>query len=148
MRQELLKLLTWEDVKEIVGVALSTPFDEPTPEDECYKEFLRILLKNNECPPSIGLRFPVVMSAAEQATGRKLSGERSKENTTFRAFVAYKLREEGYTYSDIGKMLQRDHSTVMHLCNIMRDMLSVPMAYQDEMKMYREFERLLGQPLQ
>lgn len=139
MRPEILKILTLDDITEIIDTYyLVGNLDEVIPG----------LLERNGCPPSIGLRFPVVMSAAEQATGRRLSRERSKDNTTFRALVAYKLREEGYTYSDIGKMLQRDHSTVMHLCNIMRDMLSVPMAYQDEMKMYREFERLLGQPLQ
>lgn len=145
MRQELLKILTTDDIQEILdaGQLLWENYEEPLAEN-----ILRQLLEENECPPSIGLRFPFVLACAEQATGRKLSRERSKDNTTFRAFVAYKLREEGYTYSDIGKMLQRDHSTVMHLCNIMRDMLSVPMAYQDEMKMYREFERLLGQPLQ
>ena len=82
------------------------------------------------------------MSAAEQATGRKLSKERSKDNTIFRSFVAFRLRDEGYTNKDIGKMLRRDHSTVTHLCNIVRNMLSVPNAYRKEISMYERFIEL------
>ena len=147
MRQELLKILTPADIEEIISTAsrLCEDLIRPTSEN-----VLRRLLENNQCPPSIGARFPAVMSAAEQASGRRLSNARSKENTTLRAFIAYQLRSEGYSYSDIGRMLRRDHSTVMHLCGVMRDMLSVPTAYRSEMEMYREFERLLGpvQPLQ
>ena len=136
MRPEILKILTIDDIVEIIDTYyLVGNLDDIIP----------ALLERNGCPPSIGLRFPVVMSAAEQATGRKLSKERSKENTIFRSFVAYKLREEGYTFSDIGKMLQRDHSTVVHLRDIMRDMLSVPNAYREEINMFREFEELLCQ---
>ena len=148
MRQGLLKLLTWEDVKEIVGVALSTPFDEPTPEDECCKEFLRILLKNNECPPTIGERFPFVLSCAEIAVGRKVGKERCEDNTLIRSFVSYQLRKEEYGYCEIGRMLGRDHSTVVHLYNKMSDILSVPNAYRNEMEKWKEFQRLVGQPRQ
>lgn len=144
MRQELLKILTSDDVQEILdaGELLWNNYEEPT-----AKRILRHLLDENECPPSVGERFPFVLACAEIAVGRKLSRERCEDNTLIRSFVAYILRSEGYTYYDIGRMLQRDHSSVIHLYNRMSDMLSVPNAYRKEIDMFREFEGLLGQPL-
>ncbi len=141
MTNELLKTLTPADIEEVLHTyeQLLTKMSIVPPE-----AILHRLLEKNQCPPSIGVRFPSVLRAAEDAVGRKLSRERSKENTTLRAMIAYQLRSEGYTYYDIGKMLRRDHSTVMHLCSVMRDMLSVPGAYRTEMEIYRRFEGLLG----
>ena len=138
MRQELLKILTTDDIQEILdaGELLWQDYKEPN-----AVNILNQLLEDNGCPPSIGLRFPFVLACAELAAGKRLTKERSKENTMLRAFVAYRLREEGYTYFDIGKMLQRDHSTVVHLCRLMRDMLSVPNAYRKELEAFQEFER-------
>ena len=144
MTNELLKTLTPADIEEILDAR-----DElcartnVTPEGVLY-----ILLEKNQSPPSIGVRFPSVLRAAEDAAGRKLSRERSKENTTLRAMIAYQLRSEGYTFYDIGRVLRRDHSTVMHLCAVMRDMLSVPAAYRVEMEIFKRFEAMLGQTRQ
>lgn len=145
MRKELLKILTTDDIEEIIstGRLLCENLVRPTSQN-----ILRQLLDENECPPSVGERYPFVLSCAEQAVGRKLSRERCEENTLIRSFVSYRLRTEGYGYSEIGQMLGRDHSTVIHLYNRMSDMLSVPYAYRKEIELLKEFERLLGQPLQ
>ena len=72
-----------------------------------------------------------------------LTDSRERENTLIRCIVAYKLREEGYSYADIGKMMKRDHSTITHLANRMRDMLSLPNAYKWEVQQFKRFEELL-----
>lgn len=145
MRKDILKILTADDVQEVLdaGQQLLENFQEPT-----AGNILHILLNENDCPPSVGERFPFVLSCAELAVGRKLSRERCEDNTLIRSFVSYILRSEGYGYNEIGKMLGRDHSTVIHLYNKMNDMLSVPYAYRKEIDMFRAFEGLLGQPLQ
>ena len=145
MRLELLKILTAGDIQEILDAVerLREQYEEPT-----SGNILRSLLDENECPPSVGERFPFVLSCAEIAVGRMLSRERCEDNTLIRAFVSYQLREEGYGYCEIGRMLGRDHSTVIHLYNKMSDILSVPNAYRNEIERYKEFRRLLGQPLQ
>ena len=143
MRPYLLKQMTWEDVKEIVSVALSTPFYEPTPEDECYKEFLRILRNENNIPPPIEETYPKALQAAEQATSWMLTDTRERENTIIRSFVAYKLHNDGYSYSEIGKVMKRDHSTITNLVHRMRDMLSLPNAYKWEVQQYKRFEEML-----
>lgn len=143
MRQSLLKQLTWEDVKEIANTALNTPFNEPTPEDDCYKEVLRQLRGQNGVPPPIEERYPGVLACAEIVCGNKLTDSRERENILIRSFVAYKLHEEGYSYSEIGKMLKRDHSTVTNLVHRMRDMLSLPVMYRQEVQQFKRFEEML-----
>ena len=142
MNKSILRNLTWEDVKEIVNTALNTPFYAPTPEDECYKEVLRILRGKNGVPPPIEERYPAVLRAAEQATSWMLTDSRERENSLIRSFVAYKLHGDGYSFSEIGKMLKRDHSTIAHLVYRMRDMLSVPGAYKWELQQFKRFEEL------
>ena len=142
MRQELLKILTTDDIGEIICTAreLCDNLVRPTPQN-----ILRHLLDENDCTPSIGERFPFILACAEIAVGRKLSRERCEDNTLIRAFVSYMLRNEGYSYSEIGRMLQRDHSTVMHIYKKMEDILSLPHVYRKEIDMFREFEELLCQ---
>lgn len=142
MNKSILRNLTWDDVKEIVNTALNTPFYVPTQEDECYKEVLRILRGKNGVPPPIEERYQIVLNAAEQATSWMLTDSRERENSLIRSFVAYKLHSDGYSFSEIGKMLKRDHSTIAHLVYRMRDMLSVPGAYKWELQQFKRFEEL------
>lgn len=150
MRRDLLKQMTWKDVKEIVNLAdaIITPTSREFPvcwanEDDYYTEILRRLREQNGVPPPVEERYPSVLKAAEQATSWMLTDSRERENTLIRCIVAYKLREEGYSYADIGKMMKRDHSTITHLANRMRDMLSLPNAYKWEVQQYKSFEEML-----
>lgn len=153
MRRDLLKQMTWEDVVEIIEETESL-FDgevqmgfDPnvvyTSPEAYYNEVLRRLREKYGILPPVEERFPVVLKAAEQATSWMLTDSRERENTLIRSFVAYKLREEGYSYADIGKMMKRDHSTITHLANRMRDMLSLPNAYKWEVQQYKRFEEML-----
>ena len=142
--------MTWKDVKEIVNLAdaIITPTSREFPvcwanEDDYYTEILRRLREQNGVPPPVEERYPSVLKAAEQATSWMLTDSRERENTLIRCIVAYKLREEGYSYADIGKMMKRDHSTITHLANRMRDMLSLPNAYKWEVQQYKSFEEML-----
>ena len=150
MRRDLLKQMTWKEVKEIVNLAdaIITPTSREFPvcwanEEDYYTEILRRLREQNGVPPPVEERYPSVLKAAEQATSWMLTDSRERENTLIRSFVAYKLREEGYSYADIGKMMKRDHSTITHLANRMRDMLSLPNAYKWEVQQFERFGRLL-----
>ena len=150
MRQELLKQLMWEDIQEIWYETDKTLHSELVKEVATASERFSLALKNlhekNDCPPTIGERFPFVLACAEIAVGRKLSRERCEENTLIRAFVSYMLRSEGYSYSEIGRLLQRDHSTIMYLYKRMEDILSLPHVYRKEIDMFREFEELKAHP--
>jgi len=140
MRRELLKILTEKDIDEILETEKSLWRDTAIPTSG---DVLKKLLDKYEYHTSIGERFSYVLSCAEKAVGKKLSRNRSKEDTLIRAFVTYALKSEGYGYSEIGRLLERDHSTVIHLYNKVNDMLSLPGAYKEETAMYKDFNRLM-----
>lgn len=149
MKPHLLKQMTWEEVREIVNRAdeiISRKKELPAwwkSEEDYYNEILRQLRGQNGVPPPIEERYPVVLQAAEQATSWVLTDTRERENTLIRQFVAYKLHGEGYSYTEIGKIMKRDHSTITHLAYRMRDMLSLPNAYKWEVQQYKRFEEML-----
>lgn len=154
MRRDLLRQMTWEDVLEIV-CETEAVFDEEVQDGRnpnetfqspksYYTEVIRRLRNKYRILPPIEERYPIVLKAAEQATSWFLTESRERENTLIRAFVSYHLHEEGYSYSEIGKMMKRDHSTITHLAYKMRDMLSLPNAYKWEVQQFRRFEELCG----
>lgn len=153
MNKSILRNMTWEDVLEIV-CATEAVFDDEVQEGRnpndtfqspqtYYTEVLRRLRGQNGVPPPIEETFPKVLQAAEQATSWMLTDSRERENTLIRSFVAYKLHEIGYSYSEIGKMLKRDHSTITNLVHRVRDMLSLPNAYKWEVQQFKRFEEML-----
>ena len=149
MKPSILRNITWEEVKEVVNLAdaIITPTSREFPvcwanEEDYYKEILR-LRGLNGVPPPIEETYPKVLQAAEQATSWVLTDSRERENTLIRQFVSFRLHNEGYSYSEIGKMLKRDHSTVTNLVHRMRDMLSLPMVYRQEVQQFKRFEELL-----
>ena len=93
--------------------------------------------------PTAPERYPAVVQAAEAATGHTLTNARSRANTLIRAFVSYRMHEEGYSNSEIGRELNRDHSTVTQLAGRMREMLSMPVYYSAELKMFENMNKML-----
>lgn len=151
MIRRILKQMTWEDVREIVRVADSLLTEEKfdyEDEESYYLDVLRRLRKMEHVPPPISERFPEVLRAAEESVGCRLSASRRTENGLVRMFVSYILRHEGYSYAEIGSVLKRDHSTVIHMERKMDDMISLCYAYRREIDMFREFEELLAHPRQ
>ena len=153
MNKSILRGLTWEDVQEIwftTDQVLRSIPEEPERWPEWafntstrFGQALRVLRGENGVPPPIEERYPGALACAEIACGQALTDSRERENTLIRQFVAYRLHNEGYSFSEIGKMLKRDHSTIAHHCYRMRDMLSVPGAYKWEVQQFKRFEELL-----
>ena len=147
MRQGLLKQLMWEDIQEIWFETDKTLHSEPVKAMATASERFSLALKNlrekNDCHPPIGERYPFVLSCAELSVGQPLANMRDKNNTIIRSFVSYQLHREGYSYTDIGRMMKRDHSTVIHLVRKTEDMLSLPQAYKQEVDMYNKMQELL-----
>jgi chromosomal replication initiation ATPase DnaA len=94
---------------------------------------------------SVDERYKQVLSVAEQTTKMKLTETREAGNALIRSIVAYRLVKEGYHYSEIGKAMGRNHSTISHYIRKVENMLSVPFAYRREICLFKEFERLLDE---
>jgi len=154
MKQCVLTLLTWDEVQEIY-IDSSRVLSELDRGDgtfpewssstkDCFREVLRRLRERYNCPTPIAERYAEVLAAAEQAVGVKLNEGRDSVATTIRSFVAYQLHKEEYSYTDIGRMMGRNHASVMHLVERKENALSVPGAYKAETEMFRKFEEILG----
>ena len=147
MKQVLLELLTWNDIEEIIlaeeGVLKDGPHAYPTPEDY-YKEVLKKVRGEAEFKPPIGERYDIVLWAAQQAVGKQLCAGRRNEDVLIRVFTAYQLRYEGYSFEAIGKIMNRDHSTIIHYVRKkMEDMLALPNMYRTELDMHNKMIDLL-----
>lgn len=133
--------LTWVDVMEI-----ATSAGAPANDRSHYEGILEHLRQKNKCLPKCSERYEYILDRAEKSVGEKLSSQRTAGNTLIRSIVAYQMRKEGYTITDIGKQMNRDHSTVTHLVRKFNDMLSVPAAYESEIEMFRDFEKSIVNP--
>ena len=57
-----------------------------------------------------------------------------------RRMVAYQLILEGYSISDIGRMLEKDHATVIQMRHRMQDAFHYSYAYQDILELWKQFQ--------
>ena len=64
---------------------------------------------------------------------------RTREAVTARAFLAMELRREGYTVTEIGFALNKNHSTITHYLAIMETILSSP-GYETEREIWNKFK--------
>ena len=58
-----------------------------------------------------------------------------------RTMVAYQMILEGYSTTEIGHQMIKDHSTITHMKVKMEDALSMPQAYQDIIPIWNEFQK-------
>lgn len=148
MRQVLLELLTWTDIEEIIHAEEQVLCEAngktfPTPESY-FTEVLTKVRGDAEFKPPISERYEIVLYAAQLAVGKQLCAGRAEEDVLIRVFTAYRLRLEGYSLDAIGKVMHRDHSTIIHYVRKkMADMLSVPGLYRKELDMYNKMNEIL-----
>ena len=58
-----------------------------------------------------------------------------------RTMVAYQMIKEGYSTSEIGGQMLKNHSTITHLKNKMEDVFAMPQAYGDILEIWNEFQK-------
>ena len=88
-------------------------------------------------------RYAILLRLAEQATGHQLTKSRCRENTDIRILVATQMRSEGYGLYEIGRWMERDHSTVTYYTKMMEDALSLPVACPELIRKYDSFKKEL-----
>lgn len=65
-----------------------------------------------------------------------------------RTMVAYQLTEEGYSLSDAGRALGKNHSTILWARRKMKDAFALPNAYRDVIKMWKQFQDKIHHDIQ
>ena len=158
MTNDLLSQLTIQNIREIKQAieyvdsefALSDILGNETRDyaeyldsDEFYKDVLNRMKDNNHYKPPCRERYPVLLEQAEYVTSYTQNPDsRTTENVFIRSIVAHQLHEEGYTYSEIGRVIKKSHATVMFYVNKMNDMLSLPQMYTTEITQYEQFKEI------
>ena len=91
-----------------------------------------------------GKRFQTLFDIATEMFGKGiLTSLRDFEIVLGRRFIAWQMREEGYSFMTIGRHLIRHHSSVMHMCKMMEDVFNYPEMFKLEMAYWDEFQNKL-----
>lgn len=103
--------------------------------------FLSSSLQKDERIGKSSLRASILLGELGAIYGRAISFySRDPMDVWARTMVAYQMVGEGYTYAEIGRQLNKDHSTIVHLRHKMEDALAVPQAYRDILPIWNEFQ--------
>ena len=90
---------------------------------------------------SIDKRYEELLAIAEDLFDYKMkTSRRDAEDVMIRRFIAYRLRQEGFSLASIGHAIGKDHSTVFHLIRQMQDYFTLPWIYKEDIQKYLEFE--------
>ena len=77
-----------------------------------------------------GSRFSLLYKAATDICGQGILSSRRDLNLVIgRRMIAYKMREEGYSLTTIGRHMIRHHASVLHQVRMMEDALSMKFDY-------------------
>ena len=135
MDNKLLNKLTKQDIGEIADMLKSV--DSPEIDSEKRNsEVLKQLRKTNEdYKPYCKDRYKTLLEIAEKITEHHYQDNRQFGNVLIKCLVSNRLREEEYTLSEIGRAMNKHHSTIMFYLDKMKDMSSLPLIYANEMRM-------------
>ena len=81
----------------------------------------------------------------EAILGREIADGRKREDVAARMCIAYQLHTDGYTSGQVGKMIGRDHATVLHMIKMMDACRTYPKSNRIECDMWEEFQSKLNQ---
>lgn len=65
---------------------------------------------------------------------------RNPSDVWARTMVAYQMIQEGYSTTEIGNQMIKDHSTITHMKKKMQDALGLPQAYRDILEIWDKFQ--------
>lgn len=109
-------------------------------------EYLRSSIVANEYPAMfVGDRYEQLLKSAETVFNRKMKTGRHVDDVMMRRFIAYKLREDGYSFSQISRVMGKNHATIIHLVRQMEDYFSLPAMYKEDIKKYLKFHSMIMQ---
>jgi len=86
---------------------------------------------------SASQRWDTVLFQAIRVTGYPYqAGSRDAQSVLCRTIAAWRMIEEGYSYTDIGRAMGKDHSTVSYYAGIRRDAIAIPSGFREHLAMY------------
>ena len=109
---------------------------------ECLTDMINSANRVSKSP----LRCSILLGDMAKVMGRESIGYHSRESCEVwaRTMVAFQMCKEGYTTGEIGRQMEKDHSTIIHLRNKMRDVFSLPQMYGDILEIWNRFQKQIG----
>lgn len=106
------------------------------------REYLSDMIKSTRGGQS-PLRCSILMGEMAKALGWETIPLESREShhVWARTMVAYQMCKEGYTRTEIGRQMLKNHSTVTHMRNKMQDVFVLPQMYGDILEMWDKFQK-------
>ena len=100
---------------------------------------IRTLMRSlKEKDQLINKRFDILYKAATAVCGPGiLSKFRNRELVIGRNMIAYKMRNEGFSSPTIGKLLQKNHATILNQASCMESALKYQ--FQPDISMWNDF---------
>lgn len=121
------------DVTEIMDAVHSLPMYEK--KDLAYKVIREI--DRIEKMEGVTQRWDTVLYTAITVTGKRYTtGSRDATSVLLRTISVWRMMDEGYSYTDIGRAMGKDHSTVSYYARMRKDAVSLPMAFREHLTMY------------
>lgn len=91
-------------------------------------------------------RFATLLAIAESVTGlRNDPKRRDSQSVLLRTIIVWRMIDEGYSYTDIGRAMGKDHSTVSYFARMRKDAVSIPMAFREHLTMYGKLVHALNE---
>lgn len=108
-----------------------------TPED---REMVARRIMEETPVPKADARYAALLAIAEDVTNHTMTRTRDFENVAIRRMVSFRMREEGFTATDIARAMGMHHATVLHYCAQMRDFFQEPIFYAGDIVQYARFK--------
>lgn len=95
-------------------------------------------------PEDDGSRFFALYKAATSIVGDGiLTDSKMRELVIGRMLIVYQMRKEGYTLQEIARHMKRNHTSIYHLENKMKDVLRYPDFFPSEIQQWNRFQKLI-----
>ena len=88
------------------------------------------------------LRCSILLGEVAKVMGVVSIGyfSRDTDQVWARTMVAYQMIKEGYSTTEIGHQMMKEHSTIIHMRKKMEDVFYLPHAYRDILEIWNKFQ--------
>lgn len=108
----------------------------------CEALWKSILQERQDGRPTPADRGEILLREIGEIVGEPVLVKSRKAILTWaRAMVAYQLLKEGYSTTEAGRAIGRDHSTIIHLRDRMEDVFDYPVFYKDVIELWITFQK-------
>lgn len=107
------------------------------------REYLSGMIASSGERSKSPLRCSILMGVMAEVYGVESIGyhNRNASDVWARTMVAFQMLKEGYETTEVGRQMEKDHSTVIYMRKKMQDVFSLPQAYRDILEIWDKFQK-------